>query len=743
VAPYRKGLAAMLGAALVAGLVASSIDVVISLGRGPAEREASIAGLSLIVGALYAWPALLIGIVAGVCAGAFGAAFGPRALGRMFARLREDAELDRRVAAGILAAGVAAVAFVVLIAVLAMSLVAEVARKDAGALLLGAMAVAALPLMAVFAMVVFRGTRRLSGWIPRPGPVPATALVCITGALGLVGVVALWAFTRLDWRALDLGLYVTALIWLAVASAWLGVWYGPLDRVRRAVPGRSYLSVAAPALAVLVGCIGLTSSPSSETVGLIDDRSVAAGTLLRVYRAAADGDGDGYSDLLGGADCDDSDPNIHPDAREIPGNGIDENCVGGDRPLRPAKKPRPVESEAKRRAHAANLLVIMVDTLRADRLGVAGYRRRGKSLTPHLDALANRSAYFSRAYSQAPGTSRSAPSVFASRYVGQLLWDPGVDDFSITLPDNGSFFVNLRRAGVHTSAFSSHSYFSTNVGIRHGVDEWTDIGVLPTTEAQWQDTSAPRIVPRAIEKLAEYGKKGNDHRFAMFVHLYEPHSTYVFHKEYDYRESGFAQWKERYDYEIAYVDTWIGKLLAGLERSGLASDTAVVLFADHGEAFGEHWVAGRQIFYHGHHIYEEVLRVPLIVYVPGYAPRRVDQPVMLVDVAPTILDVMGVAADPRHVGRSLLGAVRGEPLAPRPAYAELLKSKHWKHSRKAMVTADGRYKLLYRVSDRRFELYDLSEDPGEDRNLYRKRKELAAKLTAELVDWMEGELQEP
>jgi choline-sulfatase len=143
------------------------------------------------------------------------------------------------------------------------------------------------------------------------------------------------------------------------------------------------------------------------------------------------------------------------------------------------------------------------------------------------------------------------------------------------------------------------------------------------------------------------------------------------------------------------------------------------------------------MFFHGQTLYEELLRVPLLVRVPGVAPRQVDSVVELIDVAPTLVDLIGAPAPRTWVGRSLVPALAGDTLPPRAAHAELLPAPSWNHDAKALISGDGRWKLFYRISDSRFELYDLSKDADEQKDLWSSAPEDGKKLQAEMLEWIE------
>lgn len=721
-----SSVAAATGAALAAAAVCALRDVLMAGGGH---------GVALVIAGLWAIPGLAVGLAFGAVAAAWRLTVGEHALRRLFGRLADDRAFDREVTGAIAAAAIAATAYAGLMAILARRLVASTQRAEVGAMLLGIAAVVALPVAAAAALPLFRLTRRAAAAVPRTRRVPAAlVLVAIIALTGLAGVVSI-ATTRLDWRALDLPLYRTIALYGAAMTVWVGLLYGLIPTLRLRVRRRGAVALAAAAVAAVTALLALRAQPTPAAALRVANHTGGARVLLSAARAMSDADGDGYSALLGGPDCDDHAAGVHPGAREIPGNGVDDNCLGGDRVVRArSHHTAPTRPAAAAPQWNGNVLVILVDTTRADRMGVAGYRRGGKSITPHIDALARRGAYFTHAWAQAPNTARSIPSFMTSRFPSQVRVDKQFKNFPVTGDDNPLLFAALREAGFHTMAFASHYYFQVNPGIRHGFDEVDNRGAV-AMEKDANEVAAPRIVPRAVHALERMA--GSKQRFAMFVHLFEPHSSYVRHPGLTHG----GRMSDRYDGEIEFVDRWIGKLLGALEQYHLDGNTAVVLVADHGEAFGEHRVAGRKLYYHGKSLYDELLRVPLIISVPGLKPRRIDTPVMLLDVAPTVLALVGAPRPDGFVGRSLAPALDGADLPPHDLFAQLLPAPYWKHRAMAMVTGDGRYKLILDLAPHRHtELYDLTADPHEQHDLARTDRSRAAALRKRLVEWLEVEL---
>ncbi|HVZ87670.1 MAG TPA: sulfatase-like hydrolase/transferase [Polyangia bacterium] len=718
------------GASVLAGVCGAGVV-------DAARTAAGGAGILPLVVGLYGAAAILCALAAQVVVDAL-----DEARPREWRALRTDPRRDQAVVAGILAALAAALVIAVVAAVGQRVLVGKMASQKLATIAAGGLVViGALP-GAVVAVGLLPLWRRLAGALPRPRTLGATGSLLL--ALAGAGVLAfMFALSRADWRVLDLGpLYaLAAAIVLGGGHGlfWFGTHVGRSLRAR--LPG--VLGAALPlGLAVLAAIgllIGARLPESDPAFAAVADHGWGLPTLLSTARHLTDRDGDGYSARFGGGDCDDTRADVYPGAEDVPGDGIDQDCEGGD--AKPVAKTAEAANPADEAAPIApikprgdgfkgNILIVTIDAFRGDRLGVAGYGRpAGHSLTPTLDALARRGTYFRRVWSQAPNTPRSFPSILTSRYPTEIAWDKPTVNYPNLLPSNHTFFETLKAAGLDPIGIFSHFYFTADRGISRGFREWSDDGAGTIAESN-KDIASPRIVPRVIARLQQAAAKHE--RFVLWTHLFEPHSSYMTHKEFPTSLSGVPGLMEKYDYEIAFTDLWVKKLFDALRAAGLEKDTAVVIMADHGEAWGEH-----KAYFHGSDLFDEQTRVPLIIAVPGQTPRVVNDQVELVDVAPTLLDLVGAPIPPAMHGRSLLPAIEGKSLPAVPIFAELMPATAWPHQAAMMV--DGDHKIIHRVSDRRWELYDLAHDPGEKNNLAANPADAALfeKLRAKLITFEE------
>jgi choline-sulfatase len=359
-----------------------------------------------------------------------------------------------------------------------------------------------------------------------------------------------------------------------------------------------------------------------------------------------------------------------------------------------------------------NLVVITLDTFRADRLGAYGSTR---GLTPHLDRLAHEGVLFDTTASVAPLTLPAHASLFTGRFPP----GHGVHENADVLGagrGGETLAERLGRAGFRTGAFVASTVLDPSRGVNRGFSHYD--AVPPRRDASGRPRGrrrADEVVARAVQWLDVVAGA----RFFAWLHVYDAHAPYEAPAP-DRDAPGHP-----YDRAVAFIDAQIGHWLDLLARRGLLDRTVVVVVGDHGESLGEHgeWT-------HGLFLYESVLHVPLLIRAPGAGRRgrRVSGLTRSVDVMPTVLALLGVRPDARMDGESLLPLVAGAR-RERGAYAENLYPSlqfGWSPIRALRST---RFKV---IDTARPELYDLQHDPDERQNLFDRRRDIAEPMLQQL-----------
>jgi choline-sulfatase len=490
---------------------------------------------------------------------------------------------------------------------------------------------------------------------------------------------------------------------LAIAAAGLGaaLW---LRRHPPQLPGAT--AGWAAAVGVLAALVLLRASESEPARKAGTARAALVGPALEAGQTMLDFDGDGYARALGGGDCDDSDPDIHPGAIDLPGDGVDADCDGQDAtdalppPATMAELPASVPPDL-------NLLLVTIDTLRADHLGCYGY---GRATSPAIDALAAEIALFENGWAHAPSTRYSMPAIATGRWPSAITWDE-----SIWWPRLGPNMRTTAEAlhddGYFTAGMFSFSYFAIgdHRGFERGMDLYrSDRAVLHVSvngPMESRGSSSREVTDDAIAFIDAH----KDHKFFLWLHYYDPHLSYEPHAEVP--SFGSAR-VDLYDGEIRFTDLHFGRLLARLRAAGLWDKTAIVVTGDHGEGFGEHGVTE-----HGFDLYTAQTRVPFIVRVPGLAPRRVQAPAGHVDIAPTLVNLARGGAEPSFIGRSLVPDLVGPPSADTETRAVFQEVTSERGKKRAFVTS-RRHLIWNETPSDTTECYDRTGDPTEARDIW-------------------------
>jgi arylsulfatase A-like enzyme/Tfp pilus assembly protein PilF len=343
-----------------------------------------------------------------------------------------------------------------------------------------------------------------------------------------------------------------------------------------------------------------------------------------------------------------------------------------------------------------NVLLVSLDTTRADRLGCYGY---AAAQTPRLDALAGGGLRFAQATTVVPLTLPAHASLMTGTF-------PGTHG----VRDNGGFYVSedsqtlaelLREKGYRTGGFVAAFVLDSRWGIQQGFERYFDEFDLSKYEGVGMD-AVQRRGDEVVDKAVEWLAADRERAFFAWVHLYDPHAPYEAPEPYRSRFPVGMQ--GAYDAEVAYTDSLVGRLLDHLAGDGRLADTLVVVVGDHGESLGEHSEQS-----HGFFIYDADVQIPLILAGPGLPARVVPDQVRIVDVMPTVLELLGLEAPQAVQGHSLLPLARGERLELLALSESWYPRYHYGWSELRAVR-DGRYKFVLAP---RPELYDIAADPGE------------------------------
>lgn len=574
------------------------------------------------------------------------------------------------------------------------------------ALLLCCLAAAGLGLAAGLA----QNTPRAPGWILRP---PRSRR-----AVFAVGALACAATCIYMDRTQFVGLYPAAHLALRLASLWLAmlglvvIWparYRQLPRPGAVAAGLIALGLAWPLMAL--------DEDERVTTQSILARPFPA-LALTGWRAVFDFDRDGYASVLGGGDCEGFDADIAPGAAEIPGNGIDDNCVLGDAvavdlDFEAVEKPTTTAP--------TSVVLITVDALRADHLPFYGHSRDN---APNLQALAEESLVFDRAYSTGSTTSIAIPALHRGVYARRLRLtafgltnrerfvppeDAGqLDDgeayrwfYSLPRDDPRPSLAGwLKRRGMNTAAVVDDggiAMLDVGPGTEDGFDEYTYVD--SSLNSSYGDDR--EVADRALAALSALP---SDAPFFLWVHFYGPHLPHVWHDEVPRFGDDAAA---KYDHEIAFADLQIGRLLDAInERRGKQS-IATVVTSDHGE------IIDGDVRAHGTGLRDDSLHVPLLLQIPGGPTGRVAALASLVDVFPTVLGLTQTPAPPGLDGIDLLELHRAP--RERTLVADLWRfNEHDRPEVDLCAAFDGRHRLVLNRKFNGLRLEEQDDDALQD-----------------------------
>lgn len=606
----------------------------------------------------------------------------------------------------------AAVALVALVAREAYAHLATVAHRiDLAAWTMAGIVAAATAIAALASTAVRSVVTLLARWTGRLGSPGALVI-----ALAFVAARITWSWLASQEEVLEAYGALLALVPTALAAY-----------IVAALALRLALSRTSPVVSIVLSAVlvagGLAAwTTSALTYGrvnavrtLVEEETMAGRWMLRRYTQLTDLDGDRHSWGFGGRDCDDFDARVHPGTLDEAGDGVDLDCFAGDgaplvvvngdgalgrRP--PGLPPRP------------NVVLVTIDALRPDHLGVEGYPR---DTSPNIDAFARGAVRFREVLAPSSRSIRSIPAMFTGLYPSQI----GYGDeylYPAILAENTTLAEVLQEHGWKTGVTMGTEYFHRVRGFYQGFEEVDEILQYKPPREQTVDRALAQL-----ERLA-----GSGQPFFQWIHLFHVHRPYL---DPAYPSRYGRESVDAYDTEVHLADEQFQRVLAALAQHGIDDDTIVILASDHGEAFWEHGRYG-----HASTLYEEELDAVMMMRVPGVEARRVDATVSLIDLTPTVLNLAGLDLPHPMPAQSLVPLMTGErePDPHRWFFGELLPDGLFPFDIK--MIRRGAAKLHWWVRDGTIQLFDLDADPAERRDRSDADPEQANELLGTLQAWV-------
>jgi arylsulfatase A-like enzyme len=403
---------------------------------------------------------------------------------------------------------------------------------------------------------------------------------------------------------------------------------------------------------------------------------------------------------------------------------------GSDRREHPAIPYTPPAQVAARDPAAPpmrdNVILIHIEALRPDHVGFIGYKR---PTTPRIDRFRQEATWFKNAYSPAPTTRFALSMLFTGWEIERIPQSRGhAVDFTL-LPDAVTLAERLAPVGYDRVGYTLTYVVQHIHDLGQGFRTWQTPWPVNDWEKAYQN-SAEQTTDAALTYLSSVPPDGSKPYF-LFLHYMSNHDPYIKHPKWDYGDEEV----DKYDSALSYEDDQLGRLFDALDARADKDRTAIFLYSDHGELFGEHGYHR-----HGFTLYQPDIHVLLLAHVPGTHVATVDTPMLLTDLTPTIDELTGLPADKESQTWDLMPYLRGEPM---PARQLFLYSDQWRtgvhYVSRGVIDTDGRTKLIHNISVGSEELYDILDDPAELTNLADARPKDVDRLSSMVDGWEDFE----
>jgi len=579
------------------------------------------------------------------------------------------------------------------------------------AILAVAVTIAGLVTSALLWPIWIRAGRLVAGAI-RPAS-PRRSLAGAAAGLALIFVATVWLTwdglaSFVPWRA-----PLTCAGTLVLLAAWVAA-----RRLRPASPRARRILLIAGVIVALAGAVTALTLPDSygRAGYLLED---AHGPLTPAYRliaAAADRDGDRRLSIMAGGDCAPDDPAIHPGAWDKPDDGIDQDCDGEDSKLADLVKPGRHDYAVRPHPRPMPVILVTIDSVSALRMELYGAERE---TMPNLTRRAADGAVFDWAFSEGPATRLSFPSILSGLHASQIRRQPSRRTTVPWTNVEHTIASVLAGAGYPTVAVSPDEYFAGPV--RWFYDGFAEVDDSPARAGAGHAKNAADVTRVALEHL---DRLAGERRFFLWVHYTDAHYP---HQLPPGAEPVFGETEaDVYDRELLFLDEHLEQLLDGIERRLGGRDHVVALTADHGQAFD----AKHEKWHQDHDVSTAVTWVPMVYWTPWSEGRRIARLANVIDVMPTLLNAVGLAAE-GLAGDSLLPSIAGQPDSGRPVVQQFFLPEYEVQGKDPLVRVAVRkgHHVLHQIrGSGHEELYDFEDDPLETVDLIEQLPDVARRL---------------